>query len=185
MEEASLFWHRWRIFFYLIILWQLKKKLFIIYPEILWSKSYKNIKSQLYTCKLLKVEGYQENKHQGMQQYGIMVFNRGPDTWVPMIVVACQGQPPMTTSALNKKLKNLHGIINLTDYGEDHREVIMGLMFVCFFSPMLLLLLFFLFPTCDCLNAKGEENLPQTAQHNPCTTLQCNWYIYLSQKIQK
>ena len=28
-----------------------------------------------------------------------VVFNRGPDTWVPMTVVACQAQPPMTTSA--------------------------------------------------------------------------------------
>ena len=57
-------------------------------------------------------------------------------------------------------------------------------MFVCFFSPMLLLLLFFCFP-CDYLNAKGEENLPQTGQHNPCMTLHCMWYIQLSQKIQK
>ena len=61
-------------------------------------------------------------------------------TQVPMIVVACQAQLPITTSALNKKNK-----INLTEYGEDHREVIKGLiMFVCFFSPMLLL--FFCFP---------------------------------------
>ena len=72
-------------------------------------------------------------------------------TRVPMIVVACQAQPLITTSALNKKTKIntiKTKLISLSACGEDHREVIKGLiMFVCFFSPMLLLLLlFFCFP---------------------------------------
>ena len=59
-------------------------------------------------------------------------------------------------------------------------------MFVCFFGTnVVVVVVIFLFPTCDRLNAKGEENLPQTGQHNPCMTLHCMWYIQLSQKIQK
>ena len=61
-------------------------------------------------------------------------------------------------------------------------------MFVCLFlftNVVVIVVVIFLFPMCDCLNAKGEENLPQTGQHNPCMTLHCMCYIQLSQKIQK
>ena len=59
-------------------------------------------------------------------------------------------------------------------------------MFVCFSSPMLLLLLLsFCFPRVTVYNAKGEGNLHHPAQHNSCMTLHCIWYIYLSLKIQK
>ena len=57
-------------------------------------------------------------------------------------------------------------------------------MFVCLllFTNVVVVAIF-LFPTFDCLNAKGEENLPQTAQRNSCMTLHRTWHIYLSQKI--
>ena len=45
--------------------------------------------------------------------------------------------------------------------------MIKGLIFVCLFLfTNVVVVVIFLFPTCDCLNAKGEENLPQFL-HDP------------------
>ena len=57
---------------------------------------------------------------------------------------------------------------------------------VCLFLlTNVVVVVIFCFPLVTVYNDKVEDNLPQAAQHNPCMTLHCIWYIYLSLKIQK